>query len=79
MISISNKYCYFYFIFIKESWKTCFLNCFHKNFKQHNCFQEIFIEPQIRILEGCSDTEDWSKDAEKSALHNMNKWHLKIH
>jgi len=29
--------------------------------------------------EGSCDTEDWSNDAEKSALHHRNKLHLKIY
>ncbi len=29
------------------------------------------------ISEGSYDTEDWSNDAENSALHHMNKFHLK--
>jgi len=30
------------------------------------------------ISEGSCDTEDWSNDAENSALHHRNKLHLKI-
>ncbi len=30
------------------------------------------------IYEGSSDTEDWSNDAENSALYHMNKLHFKI-
>ncbi len=30
------------------------------------------------ISEGSCDTEDWSKDAENSALHHRNKLHFKI-
>ncbi len=50
---------------------------FHKNIKQHNCFQhwqqsEMFLKQQnqhIRMTsEGSCDTEDWSNDAENSAL-----------
>ncbi len=29
------------------------------------------------IYEGSCDTEDWSNDAENSALQLRNKWHLK--
>jgi len=29
------------------------------------------------ISEGSCDTEDWSNDAENSALHHWNKLHLK--
>ncbi len=31
----------------------------------------------IMISEGSCDTEDWSNDAENSALHHRNKWHFK--
>ncbi len=35
---------------------------------------------QIRIIsEGSCDTEDWSNDAEKSALHHINKLHFRIY
>ncbi len=30
------------------------------------------------ISEGSCDTEDWSNDAENSALHQRNKLHIKI-
>jgi len=49
---------------------------FHKNFKQHNCFQHWLIRnvswaenQHVRMIsEGSCDTEDWSDDAENSAL-----------
>jgi len=31
------------------------------------------------IFERSCDTEDWSNDAENSALHHMNKLHLKTY
>ncbi len=31
------------------------------------------------ISEGSCDTEDWSNDAENSALHYRNKWYFKIY
>ncbi len=31
------------------------------------------------ISEELRDTEDWSNDAEKSALHHRNKLHFKIY
>ncbi len=31
------------------------------------------------ISEGSCDTEDWSNDAENSALHHRNKLHFKIY
>ncbi len=56
---------------------------FHKNIKQHNCFQHRNISEaanqDIRMIsEGSCDTEDWSNDAENSALHHRNKLHFKI-
>ncbi len=30
----------------------------------------------VLISEGSCDTEDWSNDAENSALHHRNKWHF---
>ncbi len=30
------------------------------------------------VSEGSCDTEDWSNDAENSALHHRNKLHFKI-
>ncbi len=33
----------------------------------------------IMISEGSCDTEDWSNDAENSALHHKNKLHFKTH
>ncbi len=36
--------------------------------------------PYIRVIsEGSFDTQDWSNDAENSALHHRNKLHFKIH
>ncbi len=31
------------------------------------------------ISEGSCDTEDWSRDAENSALYHMNKLHFEMH
>jgi len=33
----------------------------------------------MMISEGSCDTEDWSNDAENSALHHRNKLNFKIH
>ncbi len=41
----------------------------------------MFLEQQIRILEWFLKdhvTEDWSNDAENSALHHMNKLNFKF-
>ncbi len=48
------------FLLIKESWSS-----FHKNIKQHNWASNQYIR---MISEGSCDTEDWSNDAENSAL-----------
>ncbi len=62
------------FIFIKESWIKMHLD-FHRNIKQHNRFQIKIINVSWAankriwmISEGSCDTEDWSIDAENSAL-----------
>ncbi len=39
----------------------------------------IYIYIYIKISEGSNDTEDWSNDAENSALHYMNKFYFKIY
>ncbi len=37
-------------------------------------------DQHIRMIsEGSCDTEDWSNDAEKSALHQRNKLHFQIY
>ncbi len=41
----------------------------------------MFLEQQISILDDfwrSCDTEDWSNDAENSALHHRNKLHFKL-
>ncbi len=44
----------------------------HNNFKTHNKY--------IRMTyEGSCDTEDWSNDAENSALHHWNQLYLKVY
>ncbi len=41
---------------------------------------EMFLNQHIRMIsEGSCDTEDWSNDAENTALHHKNKLHLKIY
>ncbi len=54
---------------IKESWKK--YHGFHKNIKQNNGFQHVSwaANQHIRMIseESC-DTEDWSNDAENSAM-----------
>jgi len=59
---------------------------FHKNIKQHNVFSIYLLirnapwvlNQHIRVIsEGSCDTEDFSNDAENSALHHRNKLHFK--
>ncbi len=58
---------------------------FHKNMDQHNYFQlniNIYwaVNQCIRMIsEGSRDTEDWSNDAENSALYHRNKQHFNIY
>ncbi len=58
-----------------------------KNIKQHNSFTVnqhiksatlIIIQHIIMISEGSCDTEDWSNDAENTALLHRNKLYFKI-
>ncbi len=35
--------------------------------------KKMFLEQQISTVEGPCETEDWSNDAENSALHHRNK------
>ncbi len=61
---------------------------FHKNINQHNYFQlatdnnkKCFWAANQHtgmISKGSCDTEDWSNDAENSALHHKNKLHYKV-
>ncbi len=57
---------------------------FHKNIKQHNCFQhnvdnkkKCFLSRMIS--EWSCDTEDWSNDAENTALHHRNKFNFTVY
>ncbi len=63
---------------------------FHKHMKQSKLFLTLIIiiiitvswaaNQHIRIIsEGSWNTEDWSNDAENSALHHMNKLHFTIY
>ncbi len=58
---------------------------FHKNIKPHKCLQywlNVSWAENLNIIlisEGSCDTEDWSTDAENSALHHRNKLYFKIH
>ncbi len=42
-------------------------------------FQNFHLQHIRMISEGSCDTEDWSNDAENSALHHRNKLHFKIY
>jgi len=57
---------------------------FNKNIKQLSFFSTLIIrnvsgeanQHILMISEGSCDTEDWSNDAENSALHHRSKLHL---
>ncbi len=62
------------FLFIKESWKIQYIS-FHKNVKQYNCFQHAYnhnvswaVNQHYYDFWRSCDTEDWSNDAENTAL-----------
>jgi len=64
-ISISNKSC-------SIEGKIENVHGFHKNIKQHNSFQHLFLEQQISMISEVSCyTKDWSNDAENSALEKL--------
>ncbi len=68
----------FNFVFIKESKKKVSLVP-KNNMKQHK-FQHFIINQHIRMIsEGSCDTEDWSNDAENSALCHRNKLYFKVY
>ncbi len=78
-ISIPNKCCSF-----KISIRQRILGGGNVSLFPHKSFTTlitiiIFLEHQIRLIrmisEGLCDIEDWSNDAEKSALHHRNKLH----
>ncbi len=46
--------------------------------KKKNLFQINSANLHIGMIsEGSRDTEDWSNDADNSALYHRNKWHFK--
>ncbi len=45
--------------------------------KQHNCFRASNLHIRSISEESC-DTEDWSNDAENTALNHRNKFYFKI-
>jgi len=59
---------------------------FNKNIKQLSFFSTLIIrnvsgeanQHILMISEGSCDTEDWSNDAENSALHHRSKLHFQI-
>ncbi len=69
---ISNKCCLKNkcFELSKESWGKN-ISGFHKKILSRT---SVFKDQHIRMIsEGSRDTEDWSNDAENSALHHRNK------
>ncbi len=83
-LNVTAKTCYKRFIFqwnaVWTVWTFYLLKRyqgFHKHMKQHNCFSALIIIRNVSwaanlhirmISEGSCDTEDWSNDAENTAL-----------
>ncbi len=54
--------------------------CLHKKYETAQLFRNVSSasNQHIRMIsEGSCDTEDWSNDAENTALHHRNKLHIK--
>ncbi len=65
------------FVYIPEK----MYHLFHKKYEAVQLFSTllIIINQQIRMIsEGLCDSEDWSNDADNSALHHRNNLHLMI-
>ncbi len=63
---------FFFFFLFKGYWKK--YHWFQKNIKLQKQFTILIINENIGLIsEGSCDTEDWSKDADNSALHHKNK------
>ncbi len=80
-ISISIKCCSFDFSIHQRILKNCIIisTKILSSFNINNN-EKCFSNQQIRIIsERSCDTEDWSNDAENSALHHSNKLHFKIY
>ncbi len=74
---ILNKCCSFNFVSIKESNKK--YPMFQKQLSSTTVSTLIINQHIIMISEGSCDTEDWSNDAENSALLHRNKLYFKIY
>ncbi len=70
--SILNKCCYFYFLFINEPQKSIMGSKKKKKKKKEaaQLFPILIINQHIRMISEGSCTEDWSNDAENSALNS---------
>ncbi len=57
------------------------LFCIHQRIKLSSTTVStlILIQHIKMISEGSCDTEDWSNDAENSALHHRNKFYFKVY
>ncbi len=81
-MTVSNKCCSFELSVHQRILKEMY-HSFHKiliSTTVFNSIENVSWAPNqhIRMIsEGSCDTEDWSNDAENSALHYRNKWHLK--
>ncbi len=68
---------FFNFVFIKESKKK--YHMFQKIIKQHKSFNTDNKSAYYYDFWRSCDTEDWSNDAENSALHHRNKLYFKVY
>jgi len=67
-ISISNFYFLFIYKILEKKYSTTVFNIDNNK----KCFTKSLY------YKGSCDTEDWSNDAESSALHHWNKLHFKM-
>ncbi len=71
----------FNFLLIRESYQRSQNITGPKNkYEAAQRFPTLIINQHIRMIsEGSCDTEDWSNDAENSALHHRNKLYFKVY
>ncbi len=74
---VLQQVCLLYIYIYTSNLKFWSVRFFYKN---RNLKNKIMFLERIRMIpEGSCDTEDWSNDAENTALHHRNKLHLKIY
>ncbi len=68
----------FFCLFINEPQES--ITCSIKKKKAAQQFTTLIINKHIRMIsEGSCDTEDFSNDAENSALHHRNSLYFKVY